>query len=184
MILKILSIVFGVIIVVFGVLISGRKFVVKERLIRSSIFFYILFIESILRTIREKDGFTIITTICIAAILVIFVFYAKVYTVYGLLKEELIEILADFFSQKSIPWELEDDTLMIAYGEKRVDIKLREIFRRTTVYLSQLEGNSICNQIIDEIKKYIKENKKNKFSYETIIYIILGIFLIFLGVKL
>lgn len=184
MILRILSIVFGVIIVVFGILISRKKFIIKERVTRSSIFLYILFIELILRTIREKDGFTLITTICIAAILVIFVFYAKAYTVYGLLKEELIEILADFFSQKSIPWELEDDTFMIAYGEKRVDIKLREIFRRTTVYLSQLESNSICNQIIDEIKKYIKENKKNKFSYETIIYIILGILLIFLGKKL
>ncbi|WP_291564545.1 MULTISPECIES: hypothetical protein [unclassified Clostridium] len=184
MIFKVLSILFGVIIILFGVLISRRKFIIKERITRSSIFFYILFIELILRNFREKDGFTLITTICIAAILVIFVFYAKVYTVYGLCKEELIELLADFFSQKSIPWEFEDDTLMIAYGEKRVDIKLKEIFKRTTLYLSQLENSSLCNQTIDKIKNYIKENKKNKFSYETIIYIILGILLIFLGVKL
>ena len=54
----------------------------------------------------QKEGFTFITAICISAILVIFIFYAKVYRVYGITGEETIEILADFFCTKKHSLEL------------------------------------------------------------------------------
>lgn len=184
MILKVLSILFGVIIILFGMFIGIKNFIIKERIIKSSVFFYIFFIELILKIMWGKEGFSFITAICISAILVIFIFYAKAYRVYGASKEELTELLADFFSQKSIPWTIEEDTLMIEHRKRLIDIKLKEVFKRTTIYLFQLENDKLCYKIIEEIKNYIKEKKENKFSYEIIIYMVLGILLILLGRKL
>ena len=73
---------------------------------------------------------------------------------------------------------------MIAHRKRRVDIKLKEVSKRTSIYLSQLENAKLCNEMLNEIKKYIKEKKEYKFSYEIIIYVGLGIILIFLGIKL
>jgi len=166
----------GIIIILYGLVLSTRKKFIINRVYESIFSFFIITMLAFTRFIEMGQGLIILFFTIVMIILAIMINTGK-YTITNTNSKILVSILSNILEEKGITYEEEEKAIKLT-GDNNKLITYIQSMNTLRINLKDIKGLPLYGEIIKELKIKIKESNEVVFPTEGILMLVLGIFFI------
>ena len=100
-----------------------------------------------------------------------------IYYIHNVEEQDIINIIENYLERKNINYEINPEEIYLLDTDNNIYIRS---LLATTLDYRKIKNNNFYNDLVNEVKVGIKQTKKIYFSMESILYLILTLFLIWI----
>ena len=100
-----------------------------------------------------------------------------IYYIHNVEEQDIINIIENYLERKSINYEIKPEEIYLLDTDNNIYIRS---LLATTLDYRKIKNSNFYNDLVNEVKVGIKQTKKIYFSMESILYLILTLFLIWI----
>jgi len=164
-------------------LLSGARLMINHRYFQVIITIFILYPNLLDLIEGYKLGYIGISPILAftAIILLFFILgYRRnkyIYYIHNVEEQDIINIIENYLKRKNINYEIKPEEIYLSDTDNNIYIRS---LLATTLDYRKIKNNNFYNDLVNEVKAGIKQTKKIYFSMESILYLILTLFLLWI----
>ena len=179
----ILNLIILALLIITITLMRGARIIINHKYYQIIITIFILY-TNILNLIEGYNlGYIGITPIIAFTMVILLIFilgYRKnkyIYYIHNVNCDDIINIIKNYLERKNINYEINTDGIYLSDTDNNIYISG---LLATTLDYRKIKNNNIYKDLVNEVKVKIKQSKKIYFSMESMLYLILTLFLIWI----
>ena len=164
-------------------LLSGARIMINHIYFQVIITIFVLYTNLLNLIEGYKLGYIGISSILAFIILILLFFiwgYRRnkyIYYIHNVEEKDIINIIENYLDRKSINYEIKPEEIYLLDTDNNIYIRS---LLATTLDYRKIKNSNFYNDLVNEVKVGIKQTKKIYFSMESILYLILTLFLIWI----
>ena len=100
-----------------------------------------------------------------------------IYYIHNVEEQEIINIIENYLKRKNMNYEIKPEEIYLSDTDNNIYIRS---LLATTLDYRKIKNNNFYNDLLNEVKVGIKQTKRRYFSMESIFYLILTLFLLWI----